>query len=89
MVSIGYVLSALLLFVAAVTEWKLGIDAEGKSLGKHRESALQPELNVAGPSMVAWKSLRCGPSNAPAPIACPGGGKSSEHSALDAGLGLY
>jgi hypothetical protein len=32
MVSIGYVLSALLLLVAAVTEWKLGIDAEGKSL---------------------------------------------------------
>jgi MFS family permease len=32
MVSIGYVLAALLLLVAAVTEWKLGIDAEGKSL---------------------------------------------------------
>jgi MFS family permease len=31
-VSIGYVLSALLLLVAAATEWKLGIDAEGKSL---------------------------------------------------------
>jgi MFS family permease len=32
MVSIGYALSALLLLMAAVTEWKLGIDAEGKSL---------------------------------------------------------
>ncbi len=32
MVSIGYALSALLLLIAAVTEWKLGIDAEGKSL---------------------------------------------------------
>src|SRR6201997_1212452 len=32
MVSIGYALAALLLLVAAVTEWKLGIDAEGKSL---------------------------------------------------------
>jgi MFS family permease len=31
-VSIGYALSALLLLIAAVTEWKLGIDAEGKSL---------------------------------------------------------
>src|SRR5580700_6795963 len=31
-VSIGYALSALLLLVAAGTEWKLGIDAEGKSL---------------------------------------------------------
>lgn len=32
MVSIGYALSALLLLIAAVTEWKFGIDAEGKSL---------------------------------------------------------
>jgi MFS family permease len=32
MVSIGYVLAALLLLIAAITEWKLGIDAEGKSL---------------------------------------------------------
>jgi MFS family permease len=32
MVSIGYALAALLLLIAAVTEWKLGIDAEGKSL---------------------------------------------------------
>jgi MFS family permease len=32
MVSIGYVLAALLLLIAAVTEWKFGIDAEGKSL---------------------------------------------------------
>jgi MFS family permease len=32
MVSLGYAISALLLVVAAVTEWKLGIDAEGKSL---------------------------------------------------------
>jgi MFS family permease len=32
MVSIGYALAALLLLVAAVTEWKFGIDAEGKSL---------------------------------------------------------
>jgi MFS family permease len=31
-VSAGYMLSALLLLVAAGTEWKLGIDAEGKSL---------------------------------------------------------
>jgi MFS family permease len=31
-VSMGYMLSALLLLVAAGTEWKLGIDAEGKSL---------------------------------------------------------
>jgi MFS family permease len=31
-VSFGYALSALLLLIAAVTEWKLGIDAEGKSL---------------------------------------------------------
>jgi hypothetical protein len=31
MVSIGYVLAALLLLIAAVTEWKFG-DAEGKSL---------------------------------------------------------
>jgi MFS family permease len=31
-VSIGYALSALLLLIAAGTEWKLGIDAEGKSL---------------------------------------------------------
>jgi MFS family permease len=28
----GYALAALLLLVAAVAEWKLGIDAEGKSL---------------------------------------------------------
>jgi MFS family permease len=32
MVSIGYAIAALLLLVAAVTEWKLGIDAEGRSL---------------------------------------------------------
>src|ERR1700761_664570 len=32
MVSIGYVIAALLLLLAAVTEWKLGIDAEGRSL---------------------------------------------------------
>lgn len=32
MVSIGYALAALLLLIAAITEWKLGIDAEGKSL---------------------------------------------------------
>ena len=32
MVSIGYALSALLLLVAAGTEWQFGIDAEGKSL---------------------------------------------------------
>jgi MFS family permease len=32
MVSIGYGLAALLLLLAALTEWKLGIDAEGKSL---------------------------------------------------------
>jgi MFS family permease len=32
MVSIGYMISALLLLVAAITEWKLGINAEGKSL---------------------------------------------------------
>jgi len=32
MVSIGYTLAALLLLIAAVTEWKFGIDAEGKSL---------------------------------------------------------
>jgi MFS family permease len=31
-VSFGYMLAALLLLIAAVTEWKLGIDAEGKSL---------------------------------------------------------
>ena len=31
-VSAGYVLAALLLLVAAITEWMLGIDAEGKSL---------------------------------------------------------
>ena len=31
-VSAGYVLAALLLLLAAVVEWKLGIDAEGKSL---------------------------------------------------------
>ncbi len=31
-VSAGYALAALLLLIAAVTEWKLGIDAEGKSL---------------------------------------------------------
>jgi MFS family permease len=31
-VSAGYALSALLLLVAGGTEWKLGIDAEGKSL---------------------------------------------------------
>jgi len=31
-VSGGYALAALLLLLAAVTEWKLGIDAEGKSL---------------------------------------------------------
>jgi MFS family permease len=31
-VSFGYMLSALLLVIAAGTEWKLGIDAEGKSL---------------------------------------------------------
>ena len=32
MVSIGYAVAALLLLIAAVTEWKFGIDAEGKSL---------------------------------------------------------
>jgi len=32
MVSIGHLIAALLLLVAAVTEWKLGIDAEGRSL---------------------------------------------------------
>jgi MFS family permease len=32
MVSIGYAISALLLLAAAITEWKLGVDAEGKSL---------------------------------------------------------
>jgi MFS family permease len=32
MVSIGYTIAALLLLIAAITEWKLGIDAEGKSL---------------------------------------------------------
>jgi len=31
-VSAGYVLAAVLLLVAALTEWTLGIDAEGKSL---------------------------------------------------------
>jgi hypothetical protein len=31
-VSFGYVLAALLLLIAAVTELKFGIDAEGKSL---------------------------------------------------------
>jgi MFS family permease len=31
-VSFGYALSALLLLLAAGTEWKLGVDAEGKSL---------------------------------------------------------
>jgi len=31
-VSIGYVIAACLLVVAAATEWKLGVDAEGKSL---------------------------------------------------------
>jgi MFS family permease len=31
-VSFGYALSAVLLVIAACTEWKLGIDAEGKSL---------------------------------------------------------
>jgi len=31
-VSIGYVIAACLLVVAGVTEWKVGIDAEGKSL---------------------------------------------------------
>jgi len=32
MVSIGYAISALLLLGAAIAEWKLGVDAEGKSL---------------------------------------------------------
>ena len=32
MVSIGYAISALLLLAAAIAEWKLGVDAEGKSL---------------------------------------------------------
>jgi hypothetical protein len=31
-VSIGYVIAACLLIVAAATEGKLGVDAEGKSL---------------------------------------------------------
>jgi MFS family permease len=31
-VSLGYVVSAVLLLIAAITEWNLGIDAEGKSL---------------------------------------------------------
>ena len=31
-VSCGYVVAACLLVVAAIAEWKLGIDAEGKSL---------------------------------------------------------
>lgn len=37
-VSAGYVFAASLLLIAAVTEWKLGIDAEGKSL----ESIAEP-----------------------------------------------
>jgi hypothetical protein len=37
-VSVGYVLAASLLLVAAVTELKFGIDAEGKSL----ESIAEP-----------------------------------------------
>jgi MFS family permease len=32
MVSIGYASAALLLLIAALMEWKFGIDAEGKSL---------------------------------------------------------
>jgi MFS family permease len=32
MVAIGYAIAALLLLIAAITEWKLGIDAEGRSL---------------------------------------------------------
>jgi MFS family permease len=44
-VSFGYALSALLLLLAAGTEWKFGIDAEGKSL----ENIASP-LSSAGPS---------------------------------------
>jgi len=44
-VSFGYALSALLLLLAAGTEWKLGIDAEGKSL----ENIVSP-LSSASPS---------------------------------------
>ena len=43
MVSLGYAVSALLLVVAAVTEWKLGIDAEGRSL----ESIARPLSTAA------------------------------------------
>jgi MFS family permease len=41
-VSFGYALSALLLLVAAGTEWQFGIDAEGKSL-EHIASPLSSE----------------------------------------------
>jgi MFS family permease len=44
-VSFGYALAALLLLVAAGTEWKFGIDAEGKSL----EHIASP-LSSAGPT---------------------------------------
>jgi MFS family permease len=43
-VSGGYALAALLLLLAAVTEWKLGIDAEGKSL----ESIATPLSSQSG-----------------------------------------
>src|SRR6201996_7346494 len=43
-VSEGYALAALLLLLAAVTEWKLGIDAEGKSL----ESIASPLSSQSG-----------------------------------------
>ena len=43
-VSGGYALAALLLLLAAVTEWKLGIDAEGKSL----ESIAAPLSSQSG-----------------------------------------
>jgi MFS family permease len=44
MVSGGYALAAMLLLVAAFTEWKLGIDAEGKSL----ESIASPLSSARG-----------------------------------------
>jgi MFS family permease len=42
LVSAGYAFAALLLLIAAVTEWRYGIDAEGKSL-EHIANPLSSE----------------------------------------------
>jgi MFS family permease len=55
-VSIGYVIAACLLVIAAATEWKLGVDAEGKIARKHRRPAVKITFCKLG-NQLSWLQL--------------------------------